>query len=577
MRTMGGSIMIERRKIILCFLTVLLFSVLSVGFAEDPNNSTVLGNDYLQVSQDASCNVTLASDAVRLSDINDGSGVQNYVERLNSNMETFNWYVNSSMNVSGDGKTPQTAYNNIKDAFNITKLHPGDTIYIAAGLYTGESNTGIKLDAINNYARWDTGVLIPGVGYTHAPPLNIVKYGEGEAIISMKECVDKYSPDKEAVELYDPFSEVFDSSRAWVINIPYLNIVGLTFLGNGANGIRAGGGIYFKGSEISIINSTFINNTAERGGALQLDNSPFFEGHILSILNSTFINNQATSQGGAIYVKDITYDSIINATFFSNQAPVGSATYFNSNLLNSHITGKYISNIATALKVHDETLGVYDDIHEGVILPLGGTNIFHNVNDSIIEGTYTNNKGGVNTFITTDWHGTKHVIINGTYIANTDGRDAYNNYFTHDETNYYVSKPYDDVIVTGMYYIDRLDYPPLRSYNHIKANNIVEQNITFLRTWYVNTMYSGTISRGYTSEYPFKTLNEALEVAHDGDTIMFAPGTYTGKGKNVDLIINKNLNLQTYGTGDVIFDAESKSRIWTVNASNLFTYKWKIY
>ena len=33
--------------------------------------------------------------------------------------------------------------------------------------------------------------------------------------------------------------------------------------------------------------------------------------------------------------------------------------------------------------------------------------------------------------------------------------------------------------------------------------------------------------------------------------------------------INKNLNLQTYGTGDVIFDAESKSRIWTVNASNL--------
>ena len=117
--------------------TVFLFSVLSVGFAEDPNNSTVLGNDYLQVSQDASCNVTLASDAVRLSDINDGSGVQNYVERLNSNMETFNWYVNSSMNVSGDGKTPQTAYNNIKDAFNITKLHPGDTIYIAAGYILG--------------------------------------------------------------------------------------------------------------------------------------------------------------------------------------------------------------------------------------------------------------------------------------------------------------------------------------------------------------------------------------------------------------------------------------------------------
>ena len=558
---MGGSIMIERRKIILCFLTVLLFSVLSVGFAEDPNNSTVLGNDYLQVSQDASCNVTLASDAVRLSDINDGSGVQNYVERLNSNMETFNWYVNSSMNVSGDGKTPQTAYNNIKDAFDITKLHPGDTIYIAAGLYTGESNTGIKLDAINNYARW-TSQLNNIVKYGEGKaimPLNIVKYGEGKAIISMEECMEKYDSSR---------SWVYDSSRAWVINIPYLNIVGLTFLGNGANGIRAGGGIYFKGSEISIINSTFINNTAERGGALQLDNSPFFEGHILSILNSTFINNQATSQGGAIYVKDITYDSIINATFFSNQAPVGSATYFNSNLLNSHITGKYISNIATALKVHDETLGVYDDIHEGVILPLGGTNIFHNVNDSIIEGTYTNNKGGVNTFITTDWHGTKHVIINGTYIANTDGRDAYNNYFTHDAINY-VSKPYDDVIVTGMYYIDRLDYPPLRSYNHIKANNIVEQNITFLRTWYVNTMYSGTISRGYTSEYPFKTLNEALEVAHDGDTIMFAPGTYTGKGKNVDLIINKNLNLQTYGTGDVIFDAESKSRIWTVNASNL--------
>ena len=85
-------------------------------------------------------------------------------------------------------------------------------------------------------------------------------------------------------------------------------------------------------------------------------------------------------------------------------------------------------------------------------------------------------------------------------------------------------------------------------------------------TWYVNS--SATGGDGKTPETAFKTLNDALNVAQDGNTIMITSGEYKGNN-NTNLTINKNLNFIKYGDGEAIFDAQGLSKIWTVNASSI--------
>ena len=77
---------------------------------------------------------------------------------------------------------------------------------------------------------------------------------------------------------------------------------------------------------------------------------------------------------------------------------------------------------------------------------------------------------------------------------------------------------------------------------------------------------NGSITQSNPNKLLFKTLQEAINCAHDGDTIIFAPGTYTGTG-NVGLTINKNLNLVKFSDGDVIFDGQKTNQIFNVISS----------
>jgi hypothetical protein len=85
--------------------------------------------------------------------------------------------------------------------------------------------------------------------------------------------------------------------------------------------------------------------------------------------------------------------------------------------------------------------------------------------------------------------------------------------------------------------------------------------------WYVNGSKESS-GNGTTPDNAFKTLKEALKKAPEDSTIYIAPGTYTGES-NTNLTINKNLTFANYGAGEVIFDAQSSSRIWTVNAGRI--------
>ena len=82
-------------------------------------------------------------------------------------------------------------------------------------------------------------------------------------------------------------------------------------------GIRA----YSRSSDIEIINSTFINNTAPNGGAISI------YGKNVKVLGSKFIDNHASINGGAIYI--VGNNSAINDCEFINNRAVsnGGAIY----------------------------------------------------------------------------------------------------------------------------------------------------------------------------------------------------------------------------------------------------------
>ncbi len=124
------------------------------------------------------------------------------------------------------------------------------------------------------------------------------------------------------------------------------------------------------------------------------------------------------------------------------------------------------------------------------------------------------------------------------------------------------------VIVTGlkMNVTASVFYPGDYEYNNATTTVNITVNPA-IRVWYVNGSkeYSGN---GTTPETAFKTLQEALNKSPEDSTIYIAPGTYTGEN-NTNLTIDKNLTFINYGEGEVIFDAQFNSRIWTVNAGRI--------
>ena len=96
-----------------------------------------------------------------------------------------------------------------------------------------------------------------------------------------------------------------------------VNANNCTFLNNSAK--NYGGAVYFTGVG-SVVNCSFIGNSAEYGGAVYV-----YSG---SVVNCSFVNNSASDDGGAVY-SDRGGGSVVNCMFFNNSASdYGGAVYF---------------------------------------------------------------------------------------------------------------------------------------------------------------------------------------------------------------------------------------------------------
>lgn len=91
--------------------------------------------------------------------------------------------------------------------------------------------------------------------------------------------------------------------------------------------------------------------------------------------------------------------------------------------------------------------------------------------------------------------------------------------------------------------------------------------LTSSNEWYVdgNKAEDGNGS----VDNPFNNLKSSINKSKDGDTIYIAPGTYKGSGLNVNLSIDKGVNLISSGGGDVILDGDNSCPIFNVSAYSL--------
>lgn len=105
------------------------------------------------------------------------------------------------------------------------------------------------------------------------------------------------------------------------VNSDYFDLINCTFINNTAEDEDGGGAVYGHDTHSHIIDCKFINNTHtfSAGGAI------CWYGNDLTIKNTIFDNNMATDYGGALSVSGRTY--VLNSTFINNIGDYGGAIH----------------------------------------------------------------------------------------------------------------------------------------------------------------------------------------------------------------------------------------------------------
>lgn len=118
-----------------------------------------------------------------------------------------------------------------------------------------------------------------------------------------------------------------------------LTVSDCVFSGN--NSSAYGGGILSSG-KLTVSGSTFLNNSANYGGAIANI------GTTVTVYNDTFYGNTATNQGGAIISTGGTL-TVADNTFVENSSPIGGAVAVTSGSLNvtNNIFSRNLTNDAT--------------------------------------------------------------------------------------------------------------------------------------------------------------------------------------------------------------------------------------
>ena len=298
-----------------------------------------------------------------------------------------------------------------------------------------------------------------------------------------------------------------------------------TFINNHAvNNAVAGFSLDYTGNpnspDFNIINGTFINNSAQKAGALVMQKG--------NIINSSFINNSA-DYGGAIVIisnnkKGVSSNGIIfeNLTFINNSARVSGTDIYLSNEIDSKWYPNAKVYFALPLDITFDNLTTNhtsDYLAVSVQGPCG----------AIIGGSRVNFKINDET-------------VGYSEIVNGSGRLRYSGF---EDGEFVLSGDVDNM------------------YQSVVNNAVITVNlinhISNMEVWVSN---SGSDVNGDGSKNnPFKTIGHAIdESTRDCENVMvhIESGTYCGELNNA-LEISSYLNLTLKGENDTVIDGENNT------------------
>jgi len=296
----------------------------------------------------------------------------------------------------------------------------------------------------------------------------------------------------------------------YVVNSSLSNCI---FSNNSAG--YSGGGICFDKSDLNLTDCSFSENSGRYGGGMFNDDSN------LNLTNCKFISNAGYDYGGAMCNMDNNHLSLNNCIIIANRANAyGGAMYNNSSELtftNCTFTGNSARNGTTfafnsSSQRYESTVGLID-----CILWDDSNEIWNNDN-SIINISYSNINGG--------WLGTGNIDADPIF-ADPDGPD---NIPGTEDDNLRLAPlspcidSGDPNYVSGPNDIDL--YGNLRVFN----NRVDMGAYEFPGIIYVDNqaIYNTNqdLQENGTEAHPFDTIQEAINIAKDRQTVLVRPGVY---------------------------------------------------
>ncbi|MCC7561981.1 MAG: hypothetical protein KO253_04025 [Methanobrevibacter arboriphilus] len=211
------------------------------------------------------------------------------------------------------------------------------------------------------------------------------------------------------IQISSPDGTITLTGNAYIINSTFINnkanyggaiynqgnitITNSNFTNNSAN---TGGAIHNQGN-ITITNSNFTNNSANTGGAIH---NSIYNG-LVKIYSSIFLNNKAIGEemgGGAIFNNYCDIPIIIDScNFINNSAKLGGGSIISQGSLNI-LRSKFINNTAIiggAIAPSVGELGYICNIYNSSFInnsALMGGAIFNGMTLNIFNSNFTNNK-----------------------------------------------------------------------------------------------------------------------------------------------------------------------------------------
>ena len=288
--------------------------------------------------------------------------------------------------------------------------------------------------------------------------------------------------------------------KSRIFNVTANNVVlnDIKFINGNAT---LGGAIFCEGDNVTIWNSTFINNAADWGGANYFKNTI---SHL--IITGDFINNVAQISGGANYFNDDVAQVSISGDFSDNVVANGSgaANYFFKSVTDVYIVGNYFRNIANSNCNGSDKTGS------------GGANCFNKSSDNvIILGDYADNVGycgGANFF----YGDASNISITGNYDNNTGRLFGGANYFMNTLTDSTIGGNYSNNAATnwgGANYINKFAKNVIISGDYIE-NSAVEGAALFFdrKMENVTTLINLMDNKGKSTIYMAYRIDSTLTV-----------------------------------------------------------------